>query len=246
METIINADDFGLSKTVNQAILYCFKKNLIQCTSLMVNMPFADEAVAISKKEGFSHLLGLHINLVEGAPLSSEIKKTRFCDENGLFNGSIMRGKCRLIMSREETIAVKEEIEAQFTKFFDYGCRCHHIDSHRHSHTNYPVLKIILKLAKSLSDCPIRLSCNIPSYRNKGLKGFYKKVINKKIKKFNSSHSKSSISKFGSLNDFEKFEKEDASKEAVVELMIHPIMKKAMLSDAINDKSIEEWLNERQ
>ena len=245
---IINADDFGLSKEVNDAIEYCFSKGLIQCTSLMVNMPFADEAVAISKEHGFSEVIGLHLNLVEGFPLTEDIKKTRFCDESGKYNGSIMKGKNRLIIRKKELKAIEKEVCAQLYKFLAYNLKCHHIDSHRHSHTNYPVLKILLKLLKEnkFVDCPIRLSRNIPTIENKGIKGIYKKMINRKIEKFNSKHSSLGISKFGCLEDFEKYEKENGSQNNKIELMIHPVFKNETLADAINCVSIETWLNKRK
>ena len=45
---IINADDFGYSKAVNMAIVDCFKNKTINRSTIMVNMPCADEAVALS------------------------------------------------------------------------------------------------------------------------------------------------------------------------------------------------------
>jgi predicted glycoside hydrolase/deacetylase ChbG (UPF0249 family) len=46
---IINADDFGLSKPINKAILECFNNKYISSTSMIVNIeePFKD-AVEIS------------------------------------------------------------------------------------------------------------------------------------------------------------------------------------------------------
>ena len=47
---IINADDFGISSSVNRAIVYAFSNNMITNTTLMVNMPYADEAVELEGK----------------------------------------------------------------------------------------------------------------------------------------------------------------------------------------------------
>ena len=57
----------------------------------MVNMPYVDEAVRISKDNGFSDKVGLHLNLVEGRPLTENIRDTVLCDENGMFVSSIMK-----------------------------------------------------------------------------------------------------------------------------------------------------------
>ena len=42
---IVNADDFGASPSVNQAIDYAFKNGIINKATLMVNMPHVQDAV---------------------------------------------------------------------------------------------------------------------------------------------------------------------------------------------------------
>ena len=52
----------------------------------MVNMPYADEAVARAKNAGYGDKVGLHLNLTEGEPLTDSIKKYKsICDEFGSF-----------------------------------------------------------------------------------------------------------------------------------------------------------------
>lgn len=48
---IINADDFGYNQSVNRAIDECFKKKLINRTTIMVNMPYAEEAAVLAKEK---------------------------------------------------------------------------------------------------------------------------------------------------------------------------------------------------
>lgn len=244
MEIIINADDFGISSEVNEAIKYCFSKKLIHFTSLMVNMPYTKEAVEIARNNGFLDRIGLHLNLVEGKPLTQEITKTRYCDLNGFFNGSIMNGKNRLFVSKQELKAIKIEIKAQIDKFLDYVNVIHRIDSHRHSHINYPILKIVLRILRNFNDCQVRLCRNIPKEKRKIFKNIYKKCINKKISRYNKLHNNCNIKYFGSIDDLEKFEN-NKKIDSSVEIMVHPIIQNGVLLDAINIKSIEEWLNER-
>ena len=45
MKLIINADDFGLSKSITDGIIEGIKGGYITSTSLMVNMPFAKYAI---------------------------------------------------------------------------------------------------------------------------------------------------------------------------------------------------------
>ena len=75
MGIVRNADDFGKSTEINNAILTCFKDGLIDRTTIMVNMPGADEAAELAREEGFFDKVGLHLNLTEGEPLTDEIKQ---------------------------------------------------------------------------------------------------------------------------------------------------------------------------
>lgn len=59
IKVIANADDFGKSHEVNLGILDGFKRGMLQRTTLMVNMPFADEAVQLAKENGFLRQGGL-------------------------------------------------------------------------------------------------------------------------------------------------------------------------------------------
>lgn len=101
---VINADDFGMSQEVNKAIIYCLKNQLIDRTTLMVNMPYASEAAQMAKEAGLWDKVGLHVNLVEGKALSDRIKQTQFCDERGYFNGSISLPQYKRTLLDKETV----------------------------------------------------------------------------------------------------------------------------------------------
>lgn len=46
MKLIINADDFGLSKGINKGIIEAYQAGLISSTTIMINMPYAEEAIS--------------------------------------------------------------------------------------------------------------------------------------------------------------------------------------------------------
>jgi predicted glycoside hydrolase/deacetylase ChbG (UPF0249 family) len=47
---IVNADDFGLSYSVNEAVIRAHREGILTTASLMVNEPGFDEAVRLAKK----------------------------------------------------------------------------------------------------------------------------------------------------------------------------------------------------
>lgn len=235
MSLIINADDFGKSENVNKAITECFNRGYINRTTIMVNMPFAEEASEIAEKNGFTAKVGLHINLTEGRPLTDKIAGIRdFCDENGCFNAAFYHSTIkRLYMSEEYVRAITEEIKAQLDKYAELGFSLNHIDSHHHVHTNYPVLKALRVLSKSYDFSSIRLSRNL--YKGgSSLNRLYKNIYNREIKRICSEVT----DYFGSFNDaldyfsasgedkacvdateqFKRFISENA-----LEIMVHPM-----------------------
>ena len=63
---VVNADDFGRSQSINQAVVRAHREGILTSASLMVNEPFADEAVALARANpGLG--VGLHLTLVCGA-----------------------------------------------------------------------------------------------------------------------------------------------------------------------------------
>ena len=67
---IVNGDDFGASHGINRGIIEAHLKGILTSTSLMVNMPGAEEAAHLSHEAPLMSI-GLHITLTseEGAPL---------------------------------------------------------------------------------------------------------------------------------------------------------------------------------
>src|SRR5580692_7283502 len=132
IEIIINADDFGYSAPVNEAIVKSFRQLLINSTSLMANMPGFEDAINQLRTNPFlSNRVGLHLNLTEGDPLSEEIKKCpRFCDATGGF--AYKRRHPLFFLTATEQKAVYEEMKAQIEKMVSAGIYPTHLDSHHH------------------------------------------------------------------------------------------------------------------
>ncbi|MCR4589358.1 MAG: ChbG/HpnK family deacetylase [Lachnospiraceae bacterium] len=219
IRAIINGDDFGISENVNEAVRECFEKRLITNTTLMVNMPYADEAVEIAEKCGFSEAVGLHLNLTSGYPLTEPIRReSRFCRKNGSFNAYFQKHlMSRLMLSRREERAVACEIEAQIRKYYSYGLPEKHLDSHHHVHTNAPVVNVLLPLLKRYSFRSVRLTRNLFLKMNP-LKRVYKSSYNRKLKR----SGLMTADYFGSYRDLSAMNgciKDDV----LLEVMVHPM-----------------------
>lgn len=149
MKLIINGDDFGITHACNLAIIDCYQKGMMRSTSLMVNMPYVKEAVALWK-ENPNLSVGLHLNLTVGFPLTKQLKTLVKAD--GSFNKNILHAS-RNEIDKEEVI---QECKAQMDAFIALmGTKPDHINSH-HGIEAIPYGADVLQSLALQYDLPIR------------------------------------------------------------------------------------------
>lgn len=81
------SDDYGISKEYNRCIEECLQKGILNKVSVLPNGIIDD---FVQKLSGKDVLLTLHLNLVEGHPLSSREDVSLLIDENGCFKHSFI------------------------------------------------------------------------------------------------------------------------------------------------------------
>lgn len=232
---IINSDDFGISPEVNRAIYAAYKGNLISSTTALVNFEkgFQDAKSLIGKEKIHPNAVGIHFNLTQGSPLSEPIlKMNRFC-KDGIF--VTKRSNPIFSLSKLEKKAVLSELESQLNHFQEnFGFRPSHIDSHHHIHTEYAILKLILKVAKQNNIKAIRIARNT-GRTNNFIKQLYRKIINTKIR-FKGLRT---VDYFGDINDFDFFGLQKNRKQ---EIMVHALYEENVLVD-MDKQDLESRVN---
>ncbi|WP_158301621.1 carbohydrate deacetylase [Paenibacillus mesophilus] len=144
---IVNADDFGLSKHINEAILEAHRNGIVTSTTLMANMPGFNHAV-LSAKRNRSLGVGLHANLSYGKPLSPAASVPSLVGADGFFSDK--RDGWRVQ-------DIERELYRQFDMLVSAGLQPTHLDSHHHIHLEVSsVYSIMCKLAEQ-KRIPIRL-----------------------------------------------------------------------------------------
>jgi len=222
---IVNADDFGKSANVNEAIAQAFEKGLINRTTLMVNMPYAREAVKLAKQRGFIDKVGIHLNLTSGLPVTEDMKRdATMCDENGQFTGDFARDiKKRFFLNSFTSVNIARELVAQLDEFREMGGILWHIDSHHHVHTDPSVWRVLKLVIRKYPVVSVRLGRNM--YRGGNiLMRLYKIMFNASVRRRN----RVKPDFFGSMDDFCTFtaNMDDAQRrlflEKNIEIMVHP------------------------
>lgn len=130
---IVNADDFGLTNGINQAVLKGFKEGILTSATLMVNTPAFHEAVSIARDNpGLG--VGIHLNILRGKPILPSERVPTLVDRNGFFLKNVSLIGSKWILGRTNPQEVKEEFSAQIERALEAGVEVSHLDSERHLH----------------------------------------------------------------------------------------------------------------
>jgi predicted glycoside hydrolase/deacetylase ChbG (UPF0249 family) len=101
---IVNADDFGMSAAVNEAISLSFDRGLISSASMLSTGHCFESAVEIVDTMQLHGRIGVHLKLVEGTPLTSGTLACGRLVREGRFDHQLTATS--LTVSDEERIAI--------------------------------------------------------------------------------------------------------------------------------------------
>ena len=218
MKIIVNADDFGLSSSVNKAIVDSFNTGLINSTTILAGMPGFEEAVGLAHKNHFFKKTGIHLSLSGGRPLTEDIvHKNLFYtgDDSG-----VKKYKRRLfLLSTDDKRTTYKELATQIENVRLAGIPITHIDTHHHIGDMWSVTQILLNLLKEYNIPSMRILNNL-SQSSAFYKTGYRSIVNQYIKLHKANFSDyfgnlpESVSKLRSCGQIFKNRK--------IEIMVHP------------------------
>lgn len=146
VKKIFNADDFGISRGVNAAIVQAHKEGILNSTSLMINQKFAAEAVAEAYNMPDLEI-GLHLNLTNEEPAANPQDIPLLVNASGkLKNGFVNLLLLSILHPSDFAKQAEIEIRAQIAKYLKTGLPLRHLDGHRHVHLIPAIFKIVQKL----------------------------------------------------------------------------------------------------
>lgn len=154
---IFNADDMGMSLSVNRAIAEAHSRGVINSASLMATgEAFEDALRVLGSHPGLS--AGLHLTLCDGHSALSHEKIPALAGPDGLFEKSPARAGIKYWLGGKEIAAqIEAEIEAQFDILEQAGIRPAHADSHHHLHAHPVVFDLLCRIGARRGIRRIRL-----------------------------------------------------------------------------------------
>jgi chitin disaccharide deacetylase len=137
---VVNADDFGFTRDVNEGIIEAHRNGILTATTLMANGDAFEDAVRRAK-ENPTLDIGCHLVLVGSPGFPESVTKLIF---------SLGR------------IRIHEELAAQVRRIIDAGLRPTHLDTHKHTHLLPPVLDAVARISQEYSIPWVRRPFDFP------------------------------------------------------------------------------------
>jgi len=178
---VVNADDFGRSASVNEAVRLACEQGILTNASLMVNEPAAGDAARWAA--GHPRLgIGLHLTLCQGFSALPPEEIPGLVDADGRFGNHPVALGCRYFFRPALRDQLYREISAQFRKLKALGLPCGHVDGHLHLHMQPAVFRLLAENAGKWGVARFRLVCeplrpNLRAARGRWLRRFIHAAI---------------------------------------------------------------------
>ena len=143
---IVNADDFGFTRGVNEGIVRAFKSGIVTSTTIMANGDAFEDAVEVALANPALGV-GCHLALVGGRPVAPAGDVASLIESDGMLPGTLTQLMTRLARGRVLQEHIERELRAQIQRVASAGIIPSHLDSHKHSHTHPSVMKAIARVA---------------------------------------------------------------------------------------------------
>ncbi len=156
---IVNADDFGRSAAINQAVIRAHREGILTTASLMVNEPAFEEAVTLARQNPRLGV-GLHLTLLCGHSALPAKEIPGLVNARGEFSSNPAATGFRYFFQRSLHDQLRREIHAQFARFRSAGLPLDHVNGHLHLHLHPAVFGILMANVEPLGIKYLRLTCD--------------------------------------------------------------------------------------
>ena len=144
---IITADDYGMSRAVNDAIDAGIDAGLITSTNVMTNMPLYKEAVKLKDKKGVS--VGIHWVLACGKPVLPANEIPTLVKDNGEFY-PYPEFRRRLRKKLISFVDIKKELVAQYNLYYELIGQPDYWNTHQNTHVDFGIYRLFVDTAAEL------------------------------------------------------------------------------------------------
>jgi chitin disaccharide deacetylase len=139
---VVNADDFGFTRDVNQGIVEAHRNGILTATTIMSGGSAFDDAVRLAR-ENPALDIGVHLVLVGQPPFPMTVAQL-----------------IRAVALKR--IEIHQELSAQVQRVLDAGLEPSHLDTHKHTHLLPPVLDAVARISEEFKIPWVRRPFDFP------------------------------------------------------------------------------------
>ena len=121
----------------------------------MVGAPAAARAVELARRLP-RHAVGLHLALVDAAPVLPSSAVPDLVDGRGRFRANMALSGAAMFFLAHVRRQMRAEIRAQFEAFRATGLKLDHVNAHKHFHLHPSILSAVIELAKEFGAPAVR------------------------------------------------------------------------------------------
>jgi len=174
-QLIVAADDFGITKSVNEGIVRSREEGIVTSLNFLPTGEAFDDALRLAKSIGLNEA-GAHLALTETISVTEASKIPSLVDTDGRFYKGHIQFLLKFISGAIDLDEVYVEWRSQLQKVNAAGIIITNLSSHEHIHMLPELLDIIIKLAKEYDVPAIRYPHADRSSRRTGIKAVCKSL----------------------------------------------------------------------
>lgn len=146
---ILNADDFGMTRGINDAVVHAHREGILTSATLMATGVAFDDAVA-KARETPTLGVGCHLVLTGGTAVMPWKRIPSLADQRGQLPESLPAFVARVSSGAIRTEEIELELRAQIEKIRNAGIEPTHVDTHKHTHAHPRVMHVLARVAQEL------------------------------------------------------------------------------------------------
>lgn len=154
---VVNADDFGRSASINEAVVRAHREGILTTASLMVNEPACGPAVELARQNPRLGV-GLHLTLLCGHAGLPQARIPGLVNSAGELTSNPAGAGFRYFFLPGLRAQIRAEIREQFRRFRATGLALDHVNAHLHLHLHPTVFAILMQETRDLGIERMRLT----------------------------------------------------------------------------------------
>ena len=173
---IVNADDFGLTESINTGIAKAYKEGIVTSISFLPTGSAFSHAVELTRDLDLKEM-GAHLSLTGTTPATNPVEIASLVSKNKTFHKSRNLFFVKFLSGSADKTEVYLELKNQLEKLVKTGIPVTNLSSHEHIHMLPGLLDIFIRLAREYDIKAIRCPYKEAAFGVTGMRRSLRSII---------------------------------------------------------------------